>query len=397
MLKILHTSDLHLGKKLFKVDRLHEQEKFLNWLVQISKQEKIDVLIIAGDIFDTPSPSHDAVKIYFSFLNKMSELENTQTLIIAGNHDSRSFIQAPNEILAKNNIRVWGELMSNPLEHKYSIRKDNENYVFYALPYFRSVDFLKWHQYYFNDAIPSNDSEREEAFLNTLEQFLKTSKDEKNIFIGHHLFGPYSLAGSEQAISLSGLDSIPISFFEGFDYMALGHIHKYQKISNSIPAYYSGSPYPLRFSERQQKKINVITFSNETCDITPIEIPQTRKLYELNTTAKTIDRDLDVFLEAEEKNEFSNFIAINVTVTEPTAGLSDFVRAKLKNSQTELIYLKNVLKNESTLAIPSLNNDLTIEELFSEYYQSKFDNTKIPKKVLNEFHKLLLEKAGHEI
>lgn len=397
MLKILHTSDLHLGKKLFKVDRLAEQKAYLNWLVEICIIERIDILIIAGDIFDTPSPPHEAVSAYFDFLNKISEVANTQTMIIAGNHDSRAFIQAPNELLKKNNIFVWGELDEDPNNHRHEIIKGNQKYHFYALPYFRSYDFLKWHKAYFNELIPTDDDNKEDAFINVLKQFLKLDLGAKNIFIGHHLFGPYSLAGSEQAISLSGLDSIPISLFQDFDYMALGHIHKYQKVSNSISAYYSGSPYPLRFSEKQLKQVNIVSLDQNQTSIKALAIPQSRKLYDLNTTTQSLVKDIKNILKEESHGDFKNLMAITVAIDEPTSGLSDLARSVLKDSNTELIYLKNVLANEKEHFVPSNNNELTIEELFIEYYKTKFPDQDISKELLNEFHHLLKLKEGHEI
>ena len=111
--KILHTSDWHLGKKLFKRSRIEEQRLFLNWLFETVKSQEIDFLVIAGDIFDTPTPPNEALELYFDFLEIVSKETEAHIIIISGNHDSANFIQAPSKILAKHNIHIKTKLDTN--------------------------------------------------------------------------------------------------------------------------------------------------------------------------------------------------------------------------------------------------------------------------------------------
>jgi exonuclease SbcD len=105
-MRILHTSDWHLGKRLFKLDRTPEHEQFLNWLLGTLIEEKIDLLLIAGDIFDTPTPPHQSLEVFYNFLHRVSTETKTETMIIAGNHDSGLLLEAPAVTLMVNPAMV---------------------------------------------------------------------------------------------------------------------------------------------------------------------------------------------------------------------------------------------------------------------------------------------------
>src|SRR4051794_33304896 len=135
-MRFLHTSDWHLGKRLFKLDRTPEHELFLDWLVSTLKSQKIDVLMIAGDIFDTPTPPHQSLEMFYNFLHRVSQETDAETLIIAGNHDSGLLLEAPSKILAPYRVKVWGKLSEDPSLHWYK----KGNVEFCCIPFFRSYE-----------------------------------------------------------------------------------------------------------------------------------------------------------------------------------------------------------------------------------------------------------------
>ncbi|NLE26621.1 MAG: exonuclease subunit SbcD, partial [Clostridiaceae bacterium] len=113
-MKIIHTSDWHLGCSLFGRKRYEETEKFLDWLSELLEQENIDVLLVAGDIFDTTTPSNRAQKLYYQFLHRVAQSSCRHVVITAGNHDSPSFLNAPRELLRYLQVYIVGSMEENP-------------------------------------------------------------------------------------------------------------------------------------------------------------------------------------------------------------------------------------------------------------------------------------------
>ena len=293
MLKLLHTSDWHLGKKLFKAERIEEQKLFLDWLLVEIEKQKVDYLLIAGDIFDSPHPPNEALKLYFDFLHVLAETK-VKTIIIGGNHDSGTFLDAPANILLGQNISVTGQLSTDLKKHIHELKTDHSNEIVgvVTLPYFRNWEV---HQMGRTWGI----EEGEDFGLNTIKRFLKETSEainhcQKKVLLSHHLFGMYSAAGSEQAIGLSGVESIPNNVLEGlFDYVALGHIHKPQIIKKENPIiYYSGSPIAMRFSETMKKSLSLLTIEKNQLNQTLIEIPRFRELIQIECREEEVDKEL---------------------------------------------------------------------------------------------------------
>ena len=142
MLKILHTSDWHLGRSLYGQNRQAEFNAFLNWLMDLLQQEQTDVLLIAGDVFDTITPNHAAQELYYRFLAQVAALGLCRHIvIIGGNHDSASFLNAPKSLLSALNVHVIGASIS--LEQEVLVLKDHEDKVcaiVCAVPYLRDRD-----------------------------------------------------------------------------------------------------------------------------------------------------------------------------------------------------------------------------------------------------------------
>ena len=293
-MKILHTSDWHLGQNFMGMSRQKEHKAFLNWLKETISEENIDLLIIAGDIFDTGTPPSYAMQLYYDFLTESINAGSKQIIIVGGNHDSVSMLKAPKEILSKMNIYiVAGEADE---ETVIPLEWDNKMHgIVCAVPFLRDTVIRK--------SIPNEGStEKERAVAEGIKRFYldtyeKASKilGDKNlplIATGHLTTVSAKTSDSEREIYIGSLSNISASVFEEyFDYTALGHIHRPQKISESV--YYSGSPIPLSFSEADQpKSINIVEFEGKKRSIKRVQIPVFRPLLSLKGDKESLTEQL---------------------------------------------------------------------------------------------------------
>lgn len=383
--KVLHTSDWHLGKKLFKQSRLQEQKLFLNWLTETIIERDISILLISGDIFDVPNPPNEATKLYFSFLNEVSERSKCEVVIIPGNHDSSAFISAPLEILKKHKIHIISGLNNYKEKNIVQIQGDS-NVEIKALPYFRTYELYNEIEEIYEKVEP----DLIESYLKDFFNYWPCHNTQSyKIIMGHHAFGSFSATGSEQALMLSGLESIPTHWLgDNFDYMALGHIHKPQSIDKNKNVFYSGSPIPLRFSEKHNKKCNLITIEGNKGEVSFIDIPTFRHIIQIKTTKDKIFSDIDKALEGI-KNELEAFIEIIIKLDEPDNKFNDQVFDYINNKSAKLLsfipeYTKST-EHEDSIGTDIIYNN-NISELFQIYYKQKYpESSEVPKQLLKNF------------
>ncbi len=370
-MRIFHTSDWHLGKKLFRLERTEEHQHFLDWILKQLIEKNIDVLLIAGDIFDTPTPPHQSLEMFYDFLHKVSVQTNTQTYIIAGNHDSGLLLEAPSKLLRPHRVKVWGKLSQNINDHWVRIQCRNEIIDLCAIPFFRSYELL-----------PNGEGDA----LTILGKYLTRNKDYPQFLMLHHLAGKFEEAGSEQVIGLSGVDSIPNESFNSFDYVALGHIHKPQRIAKN--AYYSGSPLPMRFSETLAKSLVMIHLQEGQLEIEKIEIPCSRQLHIIKTDEKNWRLDLE---KIEKLSPLTPMVEIQIKLEQPVLGLINEIKEMIQKKGMDLLsYLpefstieKNDKKNEKLF-------DLGPLEIFEEFYRYKYPDAKeIPHDLSDDFKELI--------
>lgn len=375
-MRILHTSDWHLGKRLFKLDRSEEHARFLNWLISLLIEKDIDLLLIAGDIFDTPTPPHQSLEMFYEFLYRVSTETKAQTLIIAGNHDSGLLLEAPSKILAPHRVKVWGKLSTNPQDHWIKVDIKGETLDICAIPFFRSYELL-----------PNGEGDA----LEVLKKYLQKERTAPQLLMLHHLAGIFEAAGSEQVISLTGVDSIPKEVIDSFDYVALGHIHKPQKISDK--AYYSGSPIPMRFSETHPKSLMCLELKNSKLEIEKIQIPLARALHivkadESNWREKI--KNLDSI------TELTPMVEVQLTLTQPVMGLIDEIKDCIAKKHMELLsYLPNYSGAEKKERRHEKLFELSPLEIFQEFYKYKYpDAPEVPQDLRDDF-KELIQKVTH--
>ncbi len=298
-MKILHTSDWHIGQKFMGRSREEDHKAFFVWLDKTIKEQNIDILIVAGDIFDTGTPPNYALELYYNFLKQLLSIPNLYVIITAGNHDAISTLKTSKKLLESMNIFVItsGEKDENEL---IPIYKENRlKAIVCAVPFLRDSVVR-------GSISGQTVSEKENAlnigikkhYTDIYEKAIELS-DNKNIPIiatGHLTTVGGRTSEGERDIYIGGTVDIGSDFLgKLFDFVALGHLHINQTVDvNHVR--YSGSPIPLSFSEsKQKKKINIIEF-NDTHPTLPIvkeiEIPLYRKLQVIKGDFESIQKEL---------------------------------------------------------------------------------------------------------
>ena len=297
MLKILHTSDWHLGQSFMGKSREEEHKKFFNWLLEVIEKEHISLLIVAGDIFDTATPPNYALELYYNFLTKLSQSSCSNIILIAGNHDSIAMLKASQKLLKALNIYLIasGDMTEEEIVPIYEYGRLEG--VVCAVPFLRD--------YVVRKSIRGQTFDEKESALTwgikehyrRLYRKAKEYAEGKNIPIiatGHLTTTGAKRVDSEREIYVGAKVAIEANFLsERFDYVALGHLHTNQKVDYDNIRY-CGAPIPLSFGEAMsQKKVNIVTFNEKRADVHEVAIPLFRQLLVLRGKTETILKRLE--------------------------------------------------------------------------------------------------------
>ncbi|MFA5180704.1 MAG: exonuclease SbcCD subunit D C-terminal domain-containing protein [Syntrophales bacterium] len=283
-MKILHTSDWHLGRALHGRKRYEEGEAFLNWLAGLIEEEDIDVLLVAGDVFDNSTPSNRAQELYYRFLCRMTAAAHRQVVIIAGNHDSPSFLNAPRELLKFLNVHVVGDASGPPAGEVIVLSgADREpQLIVCAIPYLRDRDIRTTEA---GESVADKGRKIIEGIRTHYRRVCEAAEEQRALMKNPvpivamgHLFtaGGQTMDGDGvRELYIGALAQVGADIFPGsIDYLALGHLHVPQKVAGSEFIRYSGSPLPIGFGEADQGKMVVlIEFADGKPRITNIPTP----------------------------------------------------------------------------------------------------------------------------
>ncbi len=299
-MKILHTADWHIGKSLHKFELEEDHLLFFEWLINTIKEEEVDLLLVAGDVFEMSNPSAQARKIYYQVLQQLIS-KNTKVIITGGNHDSVAMLNAPREILEALDITIVGGVELDNLEREivpiYSQKNELELLVL-AVPYLRDKDIRK--------AVEGQTYEdKTEAIRQGITQHYqqlvdicgdKYSKEVPMIAMGHLYMQSSKTSDSEREIQIGNLAGINVSMLpKNISYLALGHIHRPQVLEANECMRYSGSPIPLSFSERKDDKQVVLIEINGNTQISvkPTLVPKARELRKFTGTLDQVREKLE--------------------------------------------------------------------------------------------------------
>ena len=282
-MKIIHTSDWHIGQTLYNYSREEEHIYFFNQLKNIIIEEKPDALVVSGDVFHSATPTVVSQRLYYHYLVELSKLDDDlQIIIVAGNHDSPSRLEAPRELWNAFNVSVIGyldfykdtdadELSYDVSKIEVPIKRNNEiiGWIL-AIPYINPGNY---------PSLKENDSysNRVFSFYNNLKNNLKShsqyNENQHIIATGHFTLNGANTKGHDRMVG--GLESVnaeEISSLTDIDYWALGHIHHPQYVGNNKKMRYSGSPFAMNFNEDYEHSVSIVEMENHNVNVRVLEI-----------------------------------------------------------------------------------------------------------------------------
>lgn len=385
-IKILHTADWHLGKRLQEASRLEEQKLVLEEITEIANSEDVDLVLIAGDIFDGFNPSHEAIELLYKTLRKLSKNGQRPIVAISGNHDSTQFIEAPDPLAREMGIFFYSRydsiIPTGKLDSGVEVVASDKGFVSLKLlhldfpvrillaPYANEVSLRT----YLGEGDRENELRKvlEEKWTGLAKQYCDT--EGLNLFLGHFFFvkegttpekepeseRPILHVGGTQALYTSNIPS-------QIQYAALGHLHRYHATTKSpFPVVYSSSPLAYSFSEAgQEKQVVLITGEpNKPVDYKPIPLKQGRKLErkkfnELDTALKWLEENPNCFVELTYETENSIDAATRKSLLQAHDGIINLIP-----------HIKNLTEDANDeLQVEDLDKDMN--SLFNMYYKSE--------------------------
>jgi len=412
-MRLLHTSDWHLGQSLHNFERHYEHQCFLDWLLDAVVREQADALLIAGDVFDNANPSSASQKQLYRFLRQARErMPHLNLVVIAGNHDSPGRLEAPGPLLEAHGTRVVGSVA-----RKDDGEIDLESLVLpltgadgkvrawcLAVPFLRPGD------------VPRSDAEGD-PYLNGIALLyrqaleLALSKREPGqaiVAMGHcHMVDGQMSGDSERRIVIGGTEMLPAGIFgEQIAYAALGHLHLAQSVGKQQHIRYCGSPIPLSFAEvGYQHQVLRIDLDGEglggSCTVTPLHVPRAVPLLRVPSRPALLPEVL-AELEALELSvappEQQPLLEVRVRLDAPEPGLRARIEKALEDKPVRLAKIetssaaRGALPDDATMTLDQLDK-LKPDDIFRQLYQQKFGGD-APADQLSAFAELMLPAGG---
>ncbi|HCY85716.1 MAG TPA: exonuclease subunit SbcD, partial [Desulfobacteraceae bacterium] len=289
-MRILHTSDWHLGQHFMGRTRTREHEAFLHWLLKLLDEKKVDALVVAGDIFDTGTPPSYARTLYNEFIVSLQQTCCRQLLILGGNHDSEATLNEGRSLLACLNTRVTAGISDDPEDHVMVLEDGTGSLglILCAVPFLRPRDLVRSaggqsgreKQLAMGQAIQSFYSRVFEAARSTQADLARDGRALPILATGHLTVVGGKSSDSVRDIYIGSLDAFPASGFPPADYIALGHLHRGQAVKDRDYIRYSGSPIPLSFDEGgRDKQVLLADFkAGALAAVQPVAVPCFRRL-----------------------------------------------------------------------------------------------------------------------
>ena len=276
-MKLIHLSDLHLGKRLNEFSLGEDQEYILNQILQIVEAEQPDAVVIAGDVYDKAIPSVEAVSLFDEFLVRLAGL-HIHIFVISGNHDSPERIAFGSRLLEETGIHLspvyGGSVESVTLEDAFG------PVDFYLLPFVKPIHVRRF--------FPEDPTDTYTQALSTAVGHMNLDEHRRNVLVTHQFVTGASRSDSEE-ISVGGADNVDSAVFDAFDYVALGHIHSPQHCG-SEKIRYCGTPLKYSFSEAKDTKSVTVAELKEKGNLVIRTVPlkPLRELVELRGTFREL-------------------------------------------------------------------------------------------------------------
>ena len=277
-MKLIHTSDWHFGMNLGTGSYAEDQRYFLEGLYDLIRQEQVEALLLAGDIFDSSVVSAEAIGLYNEAMTRLCLELKIPVIAIAGNHDSAARLSSCRELLKGAGLHITGKIEKDPRP----VLLEDGSVAVYSIPFFTRDEVTA--------LLPDKKGEirnTESAMLVYCDHIREQmDKDRKNIVLSHALIVGSELSESDRSARVGFATAVSKDVFAGFDYVALGHIHKPQAIENHIR--YSGAPLKYSFGAEETQEKGVVLIDTETMDIRFIPIPLRRQRRSVTGTFEEI-------------------------------------------------------------------------------------------------------------
>ncbi len=386
-MRIIHTSDWHLGQNFMGKSRAAEHKAFLDWLLQQVDQQQVDAVIVAGDIFDTGSPPSYAREIYNRFVVALQQY-GCQLVVLGGNHDSVATLDESRELLACLNAHVIPAVMSACEEQVLLLRDRHQNpaALVCAIPFIRPRDVMisqagqssQDKQQKLQDAI----AEHYATVFSLAQQYRDSlSRQYRKIPIiatGHLTTVGASASDSVREIYIGTLDAFPASAFPAADYIALGHIHRSQQVGKSEHIRYSGSPIALSFDETgQEKSVLLVEFDdNHLIRVEPLVIPVYQAMQVIRGDLDSIEKTLQGFEEMATQDSVpqSTWLEIVVTHQDYLGDLQQRIEQMIATLPVEVLRIRRERKNSLQGLVSDAQeslHELDVDEVFERRLQQE--------------------------
>ena len=347
-LKLLHTSDWHIGRTLYGRKRYEEFEAFMSWLAETIQQNEIDALLVAGDVFDTSAPSNRAQELYYRFLCRVAASSCRHVVVVAGNHDSPSFLNAPKELLKALDVHVVGSSTSSPEDEVLVLcnEQDAPELIVCAVPYLRDRDIRVAEA---GESVEDKERKLIEGIRThyaAVAALAEQKREELGVDIPivgtGHLFtaGGQTVDGDGvRELYVGSLAHVTAGIFPAcFNYLALGHLHVPQKVNGSETIRYSGSPLPMGFGEaKQQKSVCQVEFHSTAASVQLIDVPIFQKLERVKGDWDGISNRI---LELSAMDS-QGWLEVIYDGTEVIGDLRERLEAAISGTQMEILRIKN--------------------------------------------------------
>ena len=372
-MRIIHTADWHLGQFFYSKSRAREHQAFLDWLLDQIEQHQVDALIVAGDLFDTGSPPSYARELYNRFV---VELQRTgcQLVVLGGNHDSVATLNESRELLACLNTQVITSATPQGEQQVLTLKQRDgaPGALLCAIPYLRPRDILR-------SQAGQSGREKQISLLEAIEQHYQhcfaaaqAQRDAQDVTLpiiatGHLTTVGVTKSDSVRDIYIGTLDAFPAQAFPPADYIALGHIHRAQRIANSEHIRYSGSPIPLSFDELgREKSVFLLEFSTTLDTVTPLTIPHFQPIQMLKGSMAEIEHQLAQF--SASASEQPVWLDIEITTQEYLSDLQRRIEALTENLPVEVLLVRRS-REQRQRSLERLENEtlseLKVEDVFA--------------------------------
>lgn len=379
-MKILHTSDWHLGQKLLFNDRTEEYRAALDWLLTTIREQKVDVVLVAGDIFDIGNPPNYARQLYYNFLRALLVSPCRHIVITGGNHDSPAMLNAPRELLEALNIHIVGAATED-IQDELLVLKDAEGepeLIVAAVPFLRDRDLR-------TSIAGEDEADRQERLQQGLSRHYEDLAVLAENYQDHdipimamgHLYAKGAVASDKQDnIYVGNRENMEAAQFPDiFDYVALGHIHRAQLVEGKEHIRYSGSLIPLSFSETADEKgVYLLSFEGrKRIALEQLMVPTFRRLKTIQGTLEKVQESLDRFA-AKTDRLLDPWVEIIVESKEFIPQLDQQIRAYAAEMPLEIVKVRIIRQHQPLITVdpvlPDLD-DLDIEEVFRRKCESE--------------------------